>query len=242
MSPPRQFELIKNHAKNKFDVIPKHHGGNGREGAAQHQGPIPLDYHLVNQSQNFQNSGGNQNGRMINRSQNKGGIANKQDRMQERHMKMESLNRSSQISSTSNFNKGLNFGLPQRPGGLNTKNSGTDSITLNNLNRSGTNHNKQRNGIGQMTDFDKRNPVCNDEDDVYDEAVYENDEFETVDNDATNFGAGVGQAPGAGPDGQKRGNSGTQRGTNNQFIGNNTFYAGQQNTKFFDKRILASQK
>ena len=176
---------------------------------------------------------------MINRSLNKGGIANKQDKIQERHK----YENGSQISSTSNFNKGLSFGLPQRHGGLNQKNSGTDSITLQNLNRGGTNHNKHRTGgIGQMADFDRRNPVCNDEDDMYDEAVYENDEFETVENDAINFGTSVGHTPGGGQDSQTRGNSGTQRGTNNQFMGNNTFYAGQQNAKFFDKRILASQK
>lgn len=193
---------MKNHAKNKFDVISKH--GNGRDGTAHNQGPVPLDGHLVNQSQNFQNSTSNHNGRMINRSLNKGGIANKQDKMQERHK----YENGSQISSTSNFNKGLSFGLPQARG-LNQKNSGTDSITLQNLNRGGTNHNKHRTGIGQMTDFDKRNPVCNDEDDMYDEAVYENDEFETVENDAINFGASVGHTPGGGQDSQTRGNSGT---------------------------------
>lgn len=44
-----------------------------------------------------------------------------------------------------------------------------------------------------MNEFEKRNPVCNDEDEHYDDAVYENDEFETVDNDATNMGANLGQ-------------------------------------------------
>ena len=63
---------------------------------------------------------------------------------------------------------------------------------------------------------DNRNPVLNDEYDEDDNAVYEQDEFEPIED---NTGGGL------------RGQQ-----TNVQ---NNTFYAGQ-NTKFFDKRILAS--
>lgn len=63
------------------------------------------------------------------------------------------------------------------------------------------------------------------------------EEFETVDHVAHNYG--VGHQPGQ--EGQTRGQSGAPGTNNSQNMGNNTFYAGQ-NTKFFDKRILASQK
>ena len=141
----------------------------------------------------------------------------------------------SQISSTSNFNKALAFALPG--GALNSKGSGTNSVTIANVARGGTNHNKHRGGITQ-NNFDKCNPVCNDEDDLDDDAVYEMEEFETVDHVAHNYG--VGHQPGA-QEGQTRGQSGAPGTNNSQNMGNNTFYAGQ-NTKFFDKRILASQK
>ena len=61
--------------------------------------------------------------------------------------------------------------------------------------------------------MDTRNPVLQTDED--DQAVYEEDEFESI----------IEQPEG-------------HHGQNMQ---NNTFYAGQ-NTKFFDKRILASQK
>lgn len=143
ISPPRINILTKNQAKNKFDGIQKQVGG--REGTAQNQGPGPADsfpQHLVNHSQHFQNSGSKDNGRMINRSLNKGGINSIQDRMQER----QKYENGSQISSTSNFNKALAF-APAASAALNSKNSGTDSVTINNVNRGGTNHNKHRGGI-----------------------------------------------------------------------------------------------
>ena len=41
ISPPRINILTKNQAKNKFDGIQK--SGNGREGTAHTQGPVPAD-------------------------------------------------------------------------------------------------------------------------------------------------------------------------------------------------------
>ena len=181
---------------------------------------------MVNQSQNIHVSGSKDNGRMINRSLNKGGINSIQDRAQDR----QKYENGSQISSTSNFNKALAFALPAASAALNSKNLGTDSVTISNVNSGGTNHNKHREGITQAH-FDKCNPVCNDEDDLDDDAVYEMEEFETVDPVAHNYGQ----------EGQTRGQSGAPGTNNSQNMGNNTFYAGQ-NTKFFDKRILASQK
>ena len=139
----------------------------------------------------------------------------------------------SQISSTS-FNKALAFALPASAA-LNSKNSGTNSVTINNANRGGTNHNKHRGGLTQ-NNFDKCNPVCNDEDDL-DDDVYEAEEFDTVDPVVHNYGA---HQPGQ-DGGQTRGQSGAPGTNNSQNMGNNTFYAGQ-NAKFFDKRMLASQK
>jgi hypothetical protein len=169
----------------------------------------------VNHSQNFQNSASKDNGRIINRSLNKGGINSIQDRMQER----QKYENGSQISSTSNFNKALAFALPATSAGLNSKNSGTNSVTIHNQNRGGTNHNKHRGGITQ-SNFDKCNPVCNDEDDLDDDAVYEMEEFEAVDHVAHNYGQSTGQ------DGQPRGQSGAPGTNNSQNMGNNTFYAG----------------
>ena len=64
--------------------------------------------------------------------------------------------------------------------------------------------------------METRNPVLGtDDDDDDDQAVYEEEEFESI----------IEQ-----PEGRTA-----------QNVQNNTFYAGQ-NTKFFDKRILASQK
>ena len=60
--------------------------------------------------------------------------------------------------------------------------------------------------------------VCSPIDDE-DNTVYELDEFEPVENQNSNYG--VGAVPGS------------------QNMQSNTFYSGQQ-TKFFDKRILAS--
>lgn len=115
----------------------------------------------------------------------------------------------SQISSTSNFNK-LGFALPAASAALNTNNSGTESVTLNNVNRKGQIvHIKHRGGMAQAN-LEQRNPVCNDEDDLDDDAVYEM-EFETVDPVAHNYG--VGHQP-SGQEAQSRGQSGAP-GTNN---------------------------
>ena len=75
---------------------------------------------------------------------------------------------------------------------------------------------------GQLQNkIDGQNPVLlNDEDE---NAVYENEEFEPMDLAAQN---------------NYTSNSNT---AHNSMLQNNTFYAGQ-NSKFFDKRILASQK
>ena len=75
-----------------------------------------------------------------------------------------------------------------------------------------------------------------------DDAVYEMEEFETVDHVAHNYGMPMQNPNQSGSqDGQARASGPAQGASNSQNIGNNTFYAGQ-NTKFFDKRILASQK
>ena len=75
-----------------------------------------------------------------------------------------------------------------------------------------------------------------------DDAVYEMEEFETVDHVAHNYGMPIQNPNQSGSqDGQARASGPAQGASNSQNIGNNTFYAGQ-NTKFFDKRILASQK
>lgn len=119
---------------------------NGRDGGGPEAGAGPAEsfqQHLVNHSQNFQNSGSKDNNSIINRSLNKGGINSIQDRMHDR----QKFENGSQISSTSNFNKGLTFGLPAAGGGLNPKSSGANSVTINNVNRGGTNHNKHRGGI-----------------------------------------------------------------------------------------------